>query len=462
MEQISELFCLTNALKNQKNNLKTAKRLKGLTLIELLIVIAVLGILAAAVLVAINPTVKLAQTKDSQRKASVSQLGNAMQSYLTLNGKYPLSSSGWIGDLISAGELKTAPPQIPNNAYCSTNNQNGYCYYVNANQSEAKIYVLLESPSGCPSGTAYFIWSSITGANGVHCDSNEISLPEPTPTNTPTPTPTATPTPIPPVTLTASGAGQTGSIQMYTIPSTRSYRIEAWGAASGDTTYSNYPSYPGRGTYIKGEFILSEGTVLKILVGQKGDYGVYESGGGGGTFVVDGLSNGPYIIAGGGGGAFTGKDDRTNYTDASVSNNGRDGSGYPGSGGTNGNGGGPADHIGFGAAGGGGLTGDGFNGLGDSTGGLSFTHGGNGGKANSPSDPHYAGSGGFGGGGGSEHQRWGTGGGGGGYSGGGGGFTHTQVYTGAGGGGGSYNGGINQINTVGMGTSNGKVIITQL
>ena len=67
--------------------MKTARH--GFTLIELLIVIAILGILAAAVLVAINPGKRTAQARDAQRKNDISAIANASIGYLVLAGSYP-------------------------------------------------------------------------------------------------------------------------------------------------------------------------------------------------------------------------------------------------------------------------------------------------------------------------------------------------------------------------------------
>src|SRR3990167_10336739 len=61
---------------------------KGFTLIELLIVIAIVGILAAAILVAINPGKRMAQARDAQRKNDISAIANALIGYYALIGNY--------------------------------------------------------------------------------------------------------------------------------------------------------------------------------------------------------------------------------------------------------------------------------------------------------------------------------------------------------------------------------------
>lgn len=72
------------------------KKFRGFTLIELLIVIAILGILAAAVLVAVNPAKRQNQAKDSQTKSDIGQIATALQAYFTTpgSGSYPSAAEG--------------------------------------------------------------------------------------------------------------------------------------------------------------------------------------------------------------------------------------------------------------------------------------------------------------------------------------------------------------------------------
>lgn len=57
-------------------------RRSGFTLIELLIVLGIIAILAAIVIVAINPTKQLDDAQGSERTSNVTQLRNAINQYL--------------------------------------------------------------------------------------------------------------------------------------------------------------------------------------------------------------------------------------------------------------------------------------------------------------------------------------------------------------------------------------------
>ena len=222
-----------------------------------------------------------------------------------------------------------------------------------------------------------------------------------------------------------------GSNQSWKVPLTGKYRIEVWGASGG-----NQPQGygVGSGARMRGDFNLTAGDVLNILVGQMGgDNAVNDGGcgGGGGTYVIKGNST-PLIIAGGGGGE--GGDSAGKA--ASTSTSGTRGVNGNYAGGANGYGGGGSGNY----QGGGGYLGDG-NG---SYPGRAYVNGGNG------SD--YTIDGGFGGGGGATGGGNDYGGGGGGYSGGAGDPE-------GGGGGGSYNAGTNQSNSAGANIGHGKVFI---
>ena len=237
-------------------------------------------------------------------------------------------------------------------------------------------------------------------------------------------------------------------IQLWTVPETGTYRIEAYGAEGGrgeSSLAQGKPIRTGKGARIRGDFTLTQGDIIKIVVGQQGRNGGaaggnYSGGGGGGSYVVTN-SNVALIVAGGGNGENWGS--WNTFGPSGLVDNSNV---------TGGTGGGSGER----AAGGGGFTGDGGAATtGNATGGLSFTNGATGGAEDTSV---RGGDGGFGGGGGG---RW-EGGGGGGYS--GGRVVTTNSYDtsfptfGAG----SYNNGVNQSNSSGDRSGNGQVIITKL
>ncbi len=71
---------------------KNKKTQKGFTLIEILIVIGIIAILAAVVIVAINPARQFAQARNSQRSSNVNTILNAIGQYAVENaGTVPAS-----------------------------------------------------------------------------------------------------------------------------------------------------------------------------------------------------------------------------------------------------------------------------------------------------------------------------------------------------------------------------------
>lgn len=248
-------------------------------------------------------------------------------------------------------------------------------------------------------------------------------------------------------------------VQRWIVPETASYRIEARGAQGGSSSYGS----PGTGAIIRGDFSLTAGQAINMVVGQRGENysgSCGAAGGAGGTFVVFDVpsptTSDILVIAGGGGGA--GRGSSGNGRNASTGTSGTNSTDNRALGGSNGSGGGVAP--------------DGCS-QNEGTGGAGFLlDGGRQSVNRSVSVRAYSylnGSlgataslmeGGFGGGGGTRYG----GGGGGGYSGGGagslGGSCTCSVMTG-GGGGGSYNAGTNPYASTGN-SGHGSVIITKL
>lgn len=255
-------------------------------------------------------------------------------------------------------------------------------------------------------------------------------------------------------------SGTFAGYQLWTVPTTGTYRIAASGAGGGYC--SGYSVYGGDGAYMQGDFNLTQGQYLTILVGQQGvnngthSQGGQQAGSGGGTFIVLGNNatapTSVLLIAGGGGGAYGWSNSPQSGLGANTSTTGTNAGG--GNAGTGGNAGGYSN-SGSGA----GYSGSGNSNSGPNPSTYSFLSGGRGGQmATNWGD--YGIWGGFGGGGGGGLAC----GGGGGYSGGSSGIWSSP---GAGGGGGSYNSGANQVNYNGANgninyTKHGSVTITRL
>jgi len=243
----------------------------------------------------------------------------------------------------------------------------------------------------------------------------------------------------------------TAGIQEWTAPVDGRYRITAYGAQGVGSTGAYYSVTLGKGAVIRGDFRLTRGDVLKVLVGQTGASDGYSVGGSGATWVMrsDGT---PMIVAGASGsvgyyGAYYGYGG-AKACDASLTQYGRIGSSdyssYPCTLKTSDLGDGGKVTMEYYGTGGGGVNSDGesesYSYYG--TGGKAYKNGGDGGSG--------SGAGGFGGGGGT--SNFGAGGSGG-YSGGDGGYSS--------GGGGSYNAGTNPSASA-TNESEGSVIIDWL
>ena len=80
------------------------KKNSGFTLIEVLLVIAVIAILAAIVIIAINPARQIAQANNAQRAANVNTILNALGQYAINNrGVYPASVTSTATPICSMG-----------------------------------------------------------------------------------------------------------------------------------------------------------------------------------------------------------------------------------------------------------------------------------------------------------------------------------------------------------------------
>jgi hypothetical protein len=109
----------------------------------------------------------------------------------------------------------------------------------------------------------------------------------------------------------------TSGVQYWTVPKTGIYSFLLSGAAGGDATQADGTSPPTRlggfSAIVGGRYQLTQGEIIKILVGQMGGSIVfnYSGGGGGGGSYVATNANVPLFVAAGGQGACS--DTETQY-----------------------------------------------------------------------------------------------------------------------------------------------------
>lgn len=127
----------------------------GFTLIELVVVMAIIGILATGLVIALNPQAQIQRANDAKRKSDLAQIQKALEQYYNDNNAYPVStgSSGnptWSIPNGSFGSIWSSymqtVPQDPTNAssgkkyvYKSANGQNYYLYTSLDNLSDPQL-----------------------------------------------------------------------------------------------------------------------------------------------------------------------------------------------------------------------------------------------------------------------------------------------------------------------------------
>ncbi len=153
---------------------------RGFTLIEILIVVAIIAVLAGSVLVGFGPAQK--QGRDLRRVNDLRQTQHALELYYAKCGYYPgvtqagvppcgafsaISSWAALTSALTGSNIGTS--QIPNDpssgkTYLYGTDANGTSYVIGATLEDLNNPVLQNSPVGTTFGV-----NCNTGGNGVYC-----------------------------------------------------------------------------------------------------------------------------------------------------------------------------------------------------------------------------------------------------------------------------------------------------
>jgi general secretion pathway protein G len=105
---------MTQNLKQQRRR----RRNRGMTLIEIMVVITILGLIAAAVGVAVIP--KLDEARVDRAKLDIGSIQGALKLYYAKKGNYPDTATG-LKALVDTNNLEAIPKDPWNNDYMYLN-----------------------------------------------------------------------------------------------------------------------------------------------------------------------------------------------------------------------------------------------------------------------------------------------------------------------------------------------------
>lgn len=138
---------------------KTNHTNRGFTLLEILLVVSAIAILAGIVIVAINPSKQLGDTRNAQRRSDVNTILNAVYQYM-------IDNSGNLPNNISTNTCGTASTEI-----CATGIANSVCTIsaltslASTTDNQKYVVAIPIDPSGATTtnGTGYRVAKNAYG-----------------------------------------------------------------------------------------------------------------------------------------------------------------------------------------------------------------------------------------------------------------------------------------------------------
>ncbi len=169
-----------------------AKKQDFFTLIELLIVVAIIGILAALIIVSV--TTAAAKARDIKRQEDLKNIQKALTMYYTTNGNYPSTGGSWRSNCSAFGSYPTsgangyipnlAPTYIPNlpidpreGTNCLGQADTYACYEYISNGTDYKILANHAVETTIPTATNALqnFWDPKWGTGGTMNETPPIS-----------------------------------------------------------------------------------------------------------------------------------------------------------------------------------------------------------------------------------------------------------------------------------------------
>jgi prepilin-type N-terminal cleavage/methylation domain-containing protein len=138
---------------------------KGFTLLEILLVIAAIGVLAAIVIVAINPNRQLAQARDAERSLEVDALYKSLVQFSIENGVYPVT----IEALMVGDEAEICASNV-DLATCQTND----LLYLEGDLAPRYLTVIPSDPSAEGVNSGYSVFRAANGKIGIRALNPEL------------------------------------------------------------------------------------------------------------------------------------------------------------------------------------------------------------------------------------------------------------------------------------------------
>lgn len=265
---------------------------QSFTLVEILVVMAILSVIVVGLVIAINPFRQIAKAQDITRKTALTSIKKSLDSYYLTYGHYPQTSgwvnsthgSMWIPGLVESGSAKKIPVDPTNNQTGGTpsSSVNNFAYYYrsddwydgvggpdcDANSSNSYILTArLADSSDSQNGNVITIGNGTEGCELIV--PGAITLDQKTdlqiirgPTGTSGITPTLPPLPTSPPT-------------MLTIPPASP--LWAGNAEEGNTRDWWYPELAGHeGNNCGGEYNSDGGvTGIESTIKHSGNYSVF-------------------------------------------------------------------------------------------------------------------------------------------------------------------------------------------